>query len=230
MPILPTSLVIPPPAKLPPWGELPIVECGEPLVTLLESPQLRLKPAYLELGLAGASATMQLRLGAMQRLELALSLLPATLGFIVLDVFRPLQVQQALWDWQWQEVKRDNPTFTNTQIHATVRQFVAEPSADPAKPTPHRTGGAVDLMLFDTTTDTALPMGTAFDEATDATQTDWFERFPQEPITTNRRLLYHAMTSAGFVNYPSEWWHFEFGTRRWAAHQGTKIARYGCAE
>ena len=230
MPILPTSFVIPPPAELPPWGELPIAECGEPLVTLLESPQLRLKPAYLELGLAGASAAMQLRSGAAQRLEQALTLLPTTLGVLVLDVFRPLKVQQALWEWQWQEVKRDNPNFTNTQIHQTVRQFVAEPSADPAKPTPHRTGGAVDLTLFALATGEPLPMGTEFDEATDTAQSDWFERFPQEPVTTNRRLLYHAMTSAGFVNYPSEWWHFEFGTRRWAESQGTKIARYGCAE
>lgn len=230
MPILSPSFVIPLPIQLPAWGELPTAECGEPLVMLTESPRLRLKPAYLELGLPGASVTMQLRLGAAQRLEQALALLPATLGFLLLDVFRPLQVQQALWDWQWQEVKRDNPHFTDVQIHERVRDFVAEPSPDPAKPTPHRTGGAVDLTLFDLATGDALPMGTDFDEATDVAQTDWFERHPQEPVTTNRRMLYQAMTGVGFVNYPNEWWHFEFGTRRWAAHQGTKIARYGSAE
>ena len=157
-------------------------------------------------------------------------LLPETLGVLVLDVFRPLTVQQALWDWQWAEVTRDYPNFSHEEVYEKVRHFVAEPSADPAKPTPHRTGGAVDLTLFDLATGEPLPMGTEFDEATDATATDWFERFPSEPFTSNRRLLYHAMIQAGFVNYPSEWWHFEYGTRRWAAGQGMNIAIYGSAE
>ena len=212
------------------WGALPIVECGELLVTLKESPRLRLRPVYAELALSGASTTMQLRQGAAQRLEQALAFLPETLGVIVLDVFRPLVVQQALWDWQWQEVKRDYPRLTHAEIHEKVRDFVAEPNPDPAKPTPHRTGGAVDLTLFDRATGEPLPMGTAFDEAVDATQTDWFERYPQEPFTTNRRLLFYAMTGAGFVNYPKEWWHFEYGTRRWAASQGIENAVYGSAE
>lgn len=173
---------------------------------------------------------MLLRQGAAWRLEQALSFLPETLGLLVLDGFRSLEVQQALWDWQWQEVTRDYPNLTRAEIHAKVREFVAEPNPDPAKPTPHRTGGAVDLTLFDLASGEPLPMGTAFDEATEATQTDWFERHPCEPFTQNRRLLYRAMISAGFVNYPSEWWHFEYGTRRWAASQGMKNAVYGSAE
>lgn len=227
---LPVSLSIPTITESAHGGGLPTVECGEPLVTLTETPRLRLRPVYLELGLVGASATMQLRSGAAERLEQAIALLPETLGVIVLDVFRPLSVQQALWDWQWQEVKRDYPHFTTAEIHEKVRHFVAEPSADPAKPTPHRTGGAVDLTLFELATGEPLPMGTAFDEAVDATQTDWFERFVQEPFTSHRRLLYHAMIQAGFANYPSEWWHYEFGTRRWAACHGTNLAFYGSAE
>jgi zinc D-Ala-D-Ala dipeptidase len=214
----------------PGWAALPLAECGERLVTLTESLRLRLKPVYVELGLAGAVEQMQLRSGAFARLEQAISLLPETLGVIVFDGFRPLIVQQALWDWQWQEVTQHCPHLTHAEIYEKVREFVAEPNADRGKPTPHRTGGAVDLTLFDLATGTELLMGTAFDEATDATQTDWFERHPQEPITQNRRLLYFAMTQAGFVNYPSEWWHFEFGTRRWAASRGMEVAVYGSAE
>jgi len=29
------------------------------------------------------------------------------------------------------------------------------------------------------------------------------------------------MRKAGFVVYDGEWWHFEFGTRRWAALTGS---------
>jgi len=35
------------------------------------------------------------------------------------------------------------------------------------------------------------------------------------------------MTIAGFANYPGEWWHYEFGTRRWANQKGLSEAVYG---
>ena len=41
-------------------------------------------------------------------------------------------------------------------------------------------------------------------------------------------LLYQSMRSAGFVVLHCEWWHFEFGTRRWAAITGNQ-PRYGPA-
>lgn len=187
------------------WWELPCTECGEPLVTLSPSARLRLQPVYAELGLLGASTVMQLRSGAVARLEQALTLLPETLGFLILDVFRPLTVQQALWDWQWAEVTRDHPHFSEAEVYEKVRHFVAEPLPNPEKPTPHRTGGAVDLTLFVVATGEPLPMGTAFDEATDATVTAWFEHHQTEPFTHNRRQLYSVLCAAGFVNYPNEW-------------------------
>ncbi|MFD3933175.1 M15 family metallopeptidase [Streptomyces sp. NPDC058614] len=32
----------------------------------------------------------------------------------------------------------------------------------------------------------------------------------------NRDLLVRAMRAAGFVNYPTEWWHWSYGDRYWA--------------
>ena len=43
----------------------------------------------------------------------------------------------------------------------------------------------------------------------------------------NRRLLYHVMVSAGFTNYPDEWWHFDYGNQNWALMSGRKAAVYG---
>lgn len=31
----------------------------------------------------------------------------------------------------------------------------------------------------------------------------------------NREMLGAALTAAGFVNYPTEWWHWSFGDRYW---------------
>jgi hypothetical protein len=39
----------------------------------------------------------------------------------------------------------------------------------------------------------------------------------------NRRLLYHAMKKAGFTNYPSEWWHYDYGDTFWGALTGLPV-------
>jgi zinc D-Ala-D-Ala dipeptidase len=108
-----------------------------------------------------------------------------------------------------------------------VREYVAEPNLNPKTPTPHRTGGAVDLTLVDLSSGTALELGTEFDDASRKSGTRWFEIHPKARITENRRTLFHALVEIGFVNYPSEWWHFEYGTRRWAGIRGMENAVYG---
>nr|WP_211267284.1 M15 family metallopeptidase [Nonomuraea candida] len=35
---------------------------------------------------------------------------------------------------------------------------------------------------------------------------------------------------AGFVNYPTEWWHWSFGERYWAFITRARYARYGIVE
>ncbi|WP_281370752.1 M15 family metallopeptidase, partial [Nocardioides stalactiti] len=101
--------------------------------------------------------------------------------------------------------------------------FVSAPSADPATPPPHLTGGTVDITLaFD---GSPLALGTDFDEFVPAAHADALEHEPGLARDL-RRLLWSAMTGAGFVVLTQEWWHFESGTRRWAAVTGGK-PRYG---
>jgi zinc D-Ala-D-Ala dipeptidase len=206
------------------WPE--ITECGEPLIEVTGS-RLVTRPVYAQLKLDGASETMRLRMGALARLNEAAEALPAGLGFLVLDTYRPLVVQKALWDWQERNVRAEHPCLSDDAIATIVKNYVAYPTSDPLRPTPHRTGGAVDLTIIALVDGTEFPMGTAFDEATERAQTDWLEKNPVSPETENRRLLYAVMTGAGFANYPGEWWHYEFGTRRWAAQAGAAQALYG---
>ncbi len=43
----------------------------------------------------------------------------------------------------------------------------------------------------------------------------------------NRGLLATALTAAGLVNYPTEWWHWSYGDRYWAHVTGASQACYG---
>ena len=220
---------IPPLSELPDWARLPINECGEPLVPLVDSDRLRTRSLYAGMNIPSASPVLMVRAGVRDRLTTAADSLPEGVALVLFDGYRPLAVQQWLWDDFSAQIRARNPGFTDGEVDATVRQFVAFPQADPLAPPPHRTGGAVDVYLIDSVTGRQLPMGTEADEAVPASVTRWFEEHPHEPFTINRRLLFHAMTGAGFTNYLGEWWHFDYGNQRWANVCGAPAAVYGAA-
>ena len=222
---------IPPLSEPPDWARLPIIECGEPVVTLANDDRLlRARAVYAEMGIPDAPATVAVRAGVAERLRRAAGSLPAGVALVVFDGFRPLSVQRYLYNNYQAEIQAEHPDWTDEQVDLAVRQFVAAPASDPACPPPHRTGGAVDVFLANAATATELAMGTAPDAVSPASATRWFEERPEEPFTTNRRLLFHAMTGAGFTNYRGEWWHFDFGNQRWANIAGSPHAIYGAIE
>ena len=91
---------------------------------------------------------------------------------------------------------------------------MSPPSPDPRTPPPHATGGTVDLTLsFE---GSPLALGTDFDEFTVDAFTAALEGVPG-PARDLRRVLYRTMAAQGFVVLAREWWHFEYGTRLWAA-------------
>jgi D-alanyl-D-alanine dipeptidase len=49
--------------------------------------------------------------------------------------------------------------------------------------------------------------------------------YPEESV--NRNILQKAMIKAGFKNYPSEWWHFCFEDKMWAAYSRKSKCFYG---
>lgn len=46
----------------------------------------------------------------------------------------------------------------------------------------------------------------------------------------NREMLFQVMTTAGFVNYPLEWWHYCYGDKMYAAYKCLPLAQYGSIE
>ena len=107
---------------------------------------------------------MLLREGVITRLLTAISFLPESLGVVVLDAHRPLNVQAWLWDEMVAIVRRDHPDWDDAAINAHSRRFVAYPEILPNRPTPHSTGCAVDGTLFEIATGCVLDVGSGFCE------------------------------------------------------------------
>ena len=89
----------------------------------------------------------------------------------------------------------------------------------------HSTGGAVDVILLYCGKE--IDCGGKYLEFTSSTPT-----WSKELTSLQKRcrfILYDAMTAAGFINYPLEWWHFCYGDKMYAAYKFEEKAIYGKA-
>ncbi|KIL40394.1 hypothetical protein SD70_14080 [Gordoniibacillus kamchatkensis] len=180
------------------------------------SPRIKVFPYYYHHNVTGAMNECYLRAGAAQRLVQAAGKLPKGLHFLVLDGWRPYEVQKALYDMTKEAFEKKG--MSEDEVRREISKFVAYPSDDADAPSPHMTGGAVDLTIAGA--DGWLDMGTGFDEFTEKARTDWYETAKalseaERAVRDNRRLLKQAMTEAGFRSYDEEWWHFDYGNIPW---------------
>lgn len=213
------------------FGHIPITECNEPLVRLTDR-EFLLEPKYFEWKVSPI-AEMYLREGVVQRLLSAKKELPKGYTFKLWDCFRPLAVQQALFEQCKSDVAAKHPTWTAEQIYQEARKFIAVPDKAGEIP-PHNTGGTVDLTLVNDDGE-ELNMGTDFDEFSECAHPLYFHELSgrsveEEAIIRNRDMLTSAMVSAGFRPDTDEWWHFDYGNQLWALETGKPAAIYGSAE
>ena len=104
---------------------------------------------------------------------------------VLLDCYRPLQVQRELW--------KAMPR----------RGWVADPSTG----SHHNRAAAVDLSLADLS-GTPVEMPTGYD-AFGPRARAWATAGISRPARRHRDALRVAMTAAGFTVNPMEWWHFD---------------------
>ncbi len=185
----------------------------EPLIDI-RHPRIRTVAAYWHSGWPHSLPEALMRQGAALRLVNAVDALPEGFGFAIWDAWRDPKLQMELHQLAYAD-------------GSLAPGFVNPPSADPATPPPHATGGTVDLTL--TWRSIPLNLGTRFDEFVPLANARALERVDdadgQAVSRDLRRLLRSVMWDAGFVQLDCEWWHFENGTRLWSAVRG-KSPRY----
>ncbi|NEO60235.1 MAG: D-alanyl-D-alanine dipeptidase [Moorea sp. SIO4G2] len=230
-----------------PYQQIPIVECGEPLIPIpLEQFAARTPHPYQKLGAPyGKASPYYLRQSVIEALFVAQSQLQQQhpgWRIEIFDGYRPVEVQQFMVDHTFAEVvqaQQINPTILSEQqqqaIWKQVYQFWAVPSSNPMTPPPHSTGGALDITLVDATGET-IDMGSPIDEVSPRSHPDYYANQQDLPYHHNRQLLKNLMYSAGFRCHPREWWHFCLGDQMWAwlrnqeDASNTFMARYGAVE
>lgn len=205
------------------------MENGEPLVEIKPiANKLYIEPQYFWGGIPNSLNKIYLRQEAATKLIKALQLIPETMSFVLYDGFRPLQVQSFLYNDIKTKIRLKKPHWTVEQLEHETLKYVAFPSMDNSSPSPHLTGGAIDLTLGDDQGH-PLDLGTTFDATDEKSATAYFEkhRSENEVAHINRRILFHCMTQAGFQNYEEEWWHYDYGNRAWARKSNKDQCLYG---
>jgi D-alanyl-D-alanine dipeptidase len=126
-------------------------------------------------------------------------------SLIIYDAARPLHIQQMMWD--------------SLKMPADRKFNYLSP---PYETSLHNYGCAVDLAIIDLSQNKLIDMGTDFDTFEKLSQPVYEWKFLKtgelsQQAYENRCLLRFMMKRAGFNTIPSEWWHFSYGNKEYAA-------------
>jgi len=192
--LVPLSLMALLPLGSAAWGEPAGLRCsGDALVSLLQVQprplfELRYASPYNFLG-----TTLYTDLNPQLRCPVALALQQVQrdlaaqgLGLKVWDAYRPLDVQQRMWD-----AIRDE-------------RYVSNPAVNAGR---HTRGTAVDVTLIERSGQ-ELPMPTGFDTFGETAHRNARGIDPER--ARNAQRLQEAMAHRGFLGLPTEWWHFDW--------------------
>jgi D-alanyl-D-alanine dipeptidase len=129
----------------------------------------------------------------------------SSLTLVILDAARPVHVQQMMWD------SLDMPPDQKYKY-----------LAPPYNISLHNYGCAVDLTIMDLNTGKFLDMGSEFDHFGKLSEPAYEWQFLKsgelsKEAHANRKLLRKVMQSAQLFPITSEWWHFNFCTKEYAA-------------
>lgn len=192
---------------------VPLIECGEPLVSLHEfAPAIRIiRPQTIPF----------CRETVARMVQRAAEQLPTGVFMGVTDAWRPLLRQQRIYEFMSRCAREAYPDREGPALTRTVNRWVAPPNRK--APPGHCTGAALDVILVD-----------ADNEPLDVTSP--FTRFEGGPTyvfglteqaQANRTMLVDAMLGVGFSNCRDEWWHYSYGDAGWAVRLEQPHCIYG---
>ena len=212
------------------WNQIPINENEDKLITIPSCFNFINPHPYYSLGAPykEKEGIWKLREEVVKRLLKVnefLELKNNGLSLLIYDSWRPIEVQEYMFNrafsLECKSLDIDTP-IKNMHLYPSilkkVEEFWAYPSFDKKCPPPHSTGGALDVSLLDKFGN-LVNMGSKIDQMDESSKPDFYKNIEnEEAIIWNKRrnLLKETMIKFGFVQHPSEWWHFSYGDQLWA--------------
>ena len=198
-----------------------VTENGEPLVDAREVTALRVDTRKAD----DDGSYAHLRADVLRRLLLAQDALPPGIRLLMVEGFRPPALQRRYFDEYAATLRTAHPDAGPDRIRELASAYISPPEV-----APHVSGGAVDLTLC-TDDGAELFLGTEVNATPEESEGGCRTAAANidAEARANRAAMGRAMAAAGFVNYPTEWWHWSYGDRYWALLTEAPAAKYGPA-
>jgi zinc D-Ala-D-Ala dipeptidase len=206
-----------------------INECFEPLIDIVGTSELIYGPSP---EVPNNTDYTKMRKSVYEKLIEAQSNLPKNMRFCLYEAYRSLDVQSLIFNDYNSKIKSQYLNASEDEIWLRTTQLVSPLiNRDGTKNIPpHSTGAAIDVYLIDVDSHEPFDMGIH--------PRDWMQDLTGEVSLTlsnvisseekrNRQIMSEALSNAGFINYPTEYWHWSYGDRYWAYFVGAKHAIYG---
>lgn len=173
----------------------------------------------------GAGDFAHVRAGVAARLLRAADALPGGVQLLVIEGYRPPALQRHYFDEYLSSLRAADPDSDEERLRMLTSRYVSPPEI-----APHSAGAAVDLTLC-TGDGRELDLGTPVNASPEESAGVCYTHHPSVDgeAKRNRAILAEALGMAGFINYPTEWWHWSYGDRYWAMATGAPCALYGAA-
>lgn len=178
---------------------VPVEERGEPLVDVRSCDVLLVDARRRD----DAGAFALVRESVLSRLLDAQRRLPPGLRLLFVEGYRPPALQRRYFERYADRLREENPDWAAQSLREAASRYVSPPEI-----APHSAGAAVDLTLA-TDDGHELDMGTPVNASPEQSDNACYTHAANVPTTarSHRDTLCTALTAAGLVNYPTEWWH-----------------------
>jgi D-alanyl-D-alanine dipeptidase len=206
---------------------VPIKDNREPMIDLNKQSVIALGPSP---EIPNNTDYTKMRESVYKKLVKAQSLLPKGLHFCLYEGYRSLQLQKALFDERMTKIRNQHPGWSKEQLfNETIKMVSPVVNLDGTHNIPaHSTGGAIDVYLVNEKGE-AVDMGIHPKDWMSDTSGVLSLTNSQEisrEAKKNRHIMSHVLEAVGFINYPTEYWHWSYGDRYWAYHQDKPYALY----
>lgn len=146
--------------------------------------------------------------------------LPSGYVFKISEGYRPLWFQRMEFETIHQSFIKKHPKWSKKRIWEETTMYIADPKLSP----PHASGGTFDLTIAKAN-GKEIDMGIKLNSV--SVKSNTFNKNLTKKQKQNRLLLFETLTNKGFVNIPSEWWHYSYGDQYWAIFNQKPYAIYG---
>jgi D-alanyl-D-alanine dipeptidase len=160
----------------------------------------------------GSLVTQFVREDVADRLRIAQLQLSKDMRLVVFDAFRPIAVQKSLYDAFLKSLREKHPEYSEDKLAEHAQRYVSMPSQDPKKPSPHNTGGSVDIAIVKLPDDASERLR-YINQSINPQDRDWKKQYALEmeriQLLSQSGQMLHFGTSYDFGGEEASLYYFE---------------------